>query len=50
MESWIIYGIVAAILISTRDLFTRTVTKKYTLMNIYYIIMYFVVLLLLLQF
>lgn len=30
MESWIIYGIVAAILISTRDLFTRSVTKKYT--------------------
>ena len=30
METWIIYGIVAAILISTRDLFTRSISNKYT--------------------
>lgn len=30
MESWIIYGITAAILLASRDLFTKNYTQKYT--------------------
>ena len=30
MEQWILYGIVAAVFIACRDIFTRHFTKKYT--------------------
>lgn len=30
MESWIIYGITAAILLASRDLFTKNYTEKYS--------------------
>tara|TARA_Y100001970_G_C14005210_1_gene735484 strand:+ start:84 stop:515 length:432 start_codon:yes stop_codon:yes gene_type:complete len=30
MEAWIIYGITAAILLASRDLFTKNYTQKYT--------------------
>lgn len=30
MNSWIIYGIIAAILLASRDVFTRNYTNKYT--------------------
>ena len=30
MESWIIYGITAAILLASRDLFTKNYTQKYS--------------------
>ena len=30
MQAWIIYGITAAILLASRDLFTKNYTKKYT--------------------
>ena len=30
MQSWIIYGITAAILLASRDLFTKNYTQKYT--------------------
>jgi drug/metabolite transporter (DMT)-like permease len=33
MESWIIYGIIAAILMASRDYFTRKYSGKYTVME-----------------
>ena len=30
MQSWIIYGLAAAVMIASRDLFTKSYTKKYT--------------------
>jgi uncharacterized membrane protein len=30
MESWILYGLVAAVLIACRDMFTKSCMKKYT--------------------
>ena len=30
MDSWIIYGLIAAVLIASRDLFTRKYAKKYS--------------------
>ena len=30
MESWIVYGITAAILLASRDMFTKNYTQKYT--------------------
>ena len=30
MDSWIIYGLIAALLLATRDIFTRSYTDKYT--------------------
>jgi drug/metabolite transporter (DMT)-like permease len=30
MQSWIIYGLAAAVMIASRDLFTKNYTKKYT--------------------
>ena len=31
MESWIIYGLIAAFLIAARDVFTKSFTSKYTI-------------------
>lgn len=31
METWIFYGLIAAFFIATRDMFTKTFTKKYSI-------------------
>jgi drug/metabolite transporter (DMT)-like permease len=48
MESWVVYGMIAAILIAGRDFFTKGFTKKYTVTEHllhYYILTTFFVLL-----
>jgi drug/metabolite transporter (DMT)-like permease len=38
MDNWILYGLIAAFFIATRDMFTKTFTKKYSITEhlIYY--------------
>ena len=38
METWVLYGLIAAFFIATRDMFTKTFTRKYSITEhlIYY--------------